>query len=283
MSDNIKEFAVKRITEIVNTSPENTLKAFDEKAWDTPILGFANGADPLFKEYKNIIGDFYWTPLEAMRLSYPEKSFDEKKLSIIVWVLPQTKATKADQRKELKLPSSRWVHSRHYGEKFNEYLRRQIRDEFIDSGVEAVAPAVREEFGYRQSDNAGLASNWSERHTAYAAGLGTFGLSDGFITEIGKAVRIGSVIINEEIQPDKRIFKTHTENCLYYADGSCGACMKRCPVDAISHKGHDKIICHDYIRGTTAPYAKTLLGEIQTPCGLCQVKIPCENRNPVKR
>jgi len=283
MNINLKDFAINEITEIVETSPHNTLKAFDEKAWDTPIIGFANGADPLFKSYKSLIGDFYWTPLEAMQLAYPSDEFDEKNLSIIVWVLPQSEATIKDQRKETELPSSRWVHSRHYGENFNEILRATMQDNFRKLSIKAVSPAIREEFGYRQSPNFGYASNWSERHTAYAAGMGTFGLSDGFITERGKAVRIGSIIVDAFIEPDKRTHSTHTGNCLYYANGTCGACIKRCPVEAISGDGHDKQICHDYIRETTVPYAFKLLGAKQTPCGLCQVKIPCERRNPMAK
>lgn len=280
--NDIKKFITEKITEIVNTSPHNTLKAFNEKAWESPIIGFAKGSDPLFLKYKDIIGDFYWTPSEAMKLAYPDYSFDDNRLSIAVWVLPQTEATKKDQRIADKLPSSRWVHSRHYGEKFNEYLRLEIENELRGKNIKAVAPAVREEFGYRHSDSAGIASNWSERHTAYAAGLGTFGLSDGFITEKGKAVRIGSVILEADVIPDSRISKNHTDNCLFYAKGTCGVCIKRCPADAISSEGHNKKVCHDYIRSVTAPYAKELLGEHQTPCGMCQVKIPCESRNPVK-
>lgn len=37
----------------------------------------------------------------------------------------------------------------------------------------------------------GFASSWSERHTAHFCGLGTFGVSDGLITSVGKAVRVG--------------------------------------------------------------------------------------------
>ena len=33
-----------------------------------------------------------------------------------------------------------------------------------------------------------------ETHAAHAAGLGTFGLCDGLITPIGKAIRVGSVV-----------------------------------------------------------------------------------------
>jgi len=38
----------------------------------------------------------------------------------------------------------------------------------------------------------GPASSWSERHAAYAAGLGTFSLNDALITPKGIAHRLGS-------------------------------------------------------------------------------------------
>ncbi|PLX99556.1 MAG: 4Fe-4S ferredoxin [Desulfuromonas sp.] len=280
-SAELRALAENSVRDIVATSPLNNLKGFDEKAWNTPLVGFAAGSDPLFASYKELIGEFYWSPAEVMQLAYPDENFAAEDLSIICWVLPQTASTLADQRREDRLPASRWVHSRHYGEKFNEHLRARLRDLFITAGIKAAAPVIRPEFGYCQSPTCGLASNWSERHTAFVAGLGTFGLSDGFITERGKAVRIGSVVINARITPDIRRFNTHTANCLWYAKGTCGACIKRCPVDAISPAGHDKKACFEYIRGVTAPYSEQLLGAWETPCGLCQVKIPCECRNPM--
>jgi len=30
-----------------------------------------------------------------------------------------------------------------------------------------------------------------------------------------------------------------------------------------------------------APYAEKILGAYETPCRLCQVKIPCERKNPM--
>jgi len=280
-NNEIKDYCKELITNIVATSPENTLNAFNEPSWEEPIVGFASANDELFTKYKELIGDFYWTPVEAMKLRYPDAEFESEELSVVVWVLPQTEKTILDQRKATKLPSSRWVHSRHYGEFFNEYLRRTVENSLCDNGIMAVAPAVLDDFAYQKSDKFGLCSNWSERHTAYTAGLGTFSLSDGFITEKGKAVRIGSVVLNAKIEPTFRKAKHHYANCLYYAKGTCGACIKRCPINAISNNGHDKQVCHDYIRGVTAPYAKELLGAMQTPCGLCQVKIPCERRNPM--
>ena len=50
----------------------------------------------------------------------------------------------------------------------------------------------------------GMYSNWSERHIAYAAGLGTFSLSDGFITERGIAHRCGSAVVGLELPASPR-------------------------------------------------------------------------------
>ena len=51
------------------------------------------------------------------------------------------------------------------------------------------------------SDRFGFASTWSERHAAYASGLGTFGLSDGLITPRGQAMRCGSVVARIAVPP----------------------------------------------------------------------------------
>ncbi|HMB15576.1 MAG TPA: 4Fe-4S ferredoxin [Pelovirga sp.] len=274
-------FCIELITSLVNEAPENHLHAVDEKAWGSPLIGVARGDDPLFTEFKQIIGAVHWSPAEAFALAYPDQSVTSKDLRVVSWILPQTENTLADQRLETELPTARWVYSRCYGEQFNEWLRLKVRDELIRMGLRALAPALLPDWAYRQTPQAGICSNWSERHAAYAAGLGTFGLSDGFISEAGKAIRIGSVIVAADIAITPRSATAHTANCLFYARGTCGACIKRCPVEAISQAGHDKIACRKYIRQVTAPYAKQLCGQAVTPCGLCQVSIPCERRNPV--
>jgi hypothetical protein len=43
-------------------SPDNDMaRGGGERAWDTPLVGFANGADPVFEQYKTVIGPFHWT------------------------------------------------------------------------------------------------------------------------------------------------------------------------------------------------------------------------------
>jgi epoxyqueuosine reductase QueG len=263
-------------------SPANTLgDATGEPAWGDPLVGFARGDDSLFERLKADIGPFYWTPLEAFHRAHPETGATAAELSVISYLLPQTAATRSDQRAETTYPAERWARSRFQGEAFNCALRLHLAAELAQAGYPAAAPERLPEFGYRQSERFGIASNWSERHTAWIAGLGTFGLSDGLITRAGKAVRFGSVVVKMDLEPTSRPYAGHQDWCLWYAKGTCGACMRRCPVNAISADGHDKPKCFDYIRNVTAPYVQEHYATGATPCGLCQVKIPCEAKVPI--
>lgn len=265
------------------SAPSNSLHMEqDEKAWDKPDIAVAAAEDPLFAKIKGLIGPFYWTPLEAFRLAYPDSEIEAKDLRVISYVLPQTQATRDDQRREKEMPAERWARSRFHGEQFNCDLRTHLAQTLTDGGFPAVAPERLPDFAYQTSENFGIASNWSERHTAFIAGLGTFGLSDGLITRKGKAVRFGSVVARIDLPVTPRPYgDDHTAWCLWYAKGTCGACGRRCPADAIkTADGHDKQACFTYIRQVTAPYVQETFGTGATPCGLCQVKIPCEDRIP---
>jgi len=264
------------------TSPENTLNnGTGEKAWQEPLIGYAHATHPLFEQYCQDLAPFYWSPQQAFTMAHPELEASAEQLSIISWVLPQTEETRADQRLEAELPAERWARSRDFGEKFNCALRLHMAAKLTEAGHPAVAPERLSEFAYQQSERFGIASNWSERHTAHAAGLGTFGLSDGLITPRGKAVRIGSVVARIDLPQTQADYAGRDDWCLWYANGSCGVCAKRCPADAITQAGHDKQKCFDYIREVTAPYAQNEYGTEATPCGLCQVKIPCEKKRPI--
>lgn len=276
-----------QLTRLIETywagAPSNRLyPGQEEKAWEAPHVRVANGADPWFARIKALIGDFHWTPAEAFALAFPQQQVAADDLRVVSYVLPQTAATRADQRQTTKLPSERWARSRFHGEEFNCELRLHLAEQLSAAGYPAVAPERLPGFDYRQSQRFGLASNWSERHVAFIAGHGTFGLSDGLITRWGKAVRFGSVVVRAGLPVSERDYGDDYQAwCLWYANGSCGACVKRCPVGAISTAaGHDKPACYSYIRETTAPFTHQTYGTGATPCGLCQVKIPCEAQVP---
>jgi epoxyqueuosine reductase len=273
---------VLRIIEtFVRSCPENSLKnAAGEPAWEEALIGFSSGADPCYEGFKDQVGDFHFLPKEIFDLSFPGREADSEDLTVIVWILPQREATKADNRAEDFYPSERWVRARFPGEDFNVLLRKHVVEELGKQGVEAVAPILSPEWKMVMSPKFGLSSRWSERHAAYASGLGTFGLCDGLITPKGKAHRVGSVVARIKIPPTPRPYKNHREYCLYFTEGGCMVCAERCPVGAISEKGHDKKLCWDHAGGTCGKYVKEHYGFDGYGCGLCQTAVPCESGIP---
>jgi epoxyqueuosine reductase QueG len=267
----------------VDRSPENHLQDPQrERAFDTPLIGFAAGNDPLFDAYKEHVGPFHWTPLELFEKSFPNHAATADSLTVICWILPQTRATKKANRREDRFPAERWTRARTYGEAFNAKLRHHMVVSLRGAGIAAVAPMLSPHWERRESPQHGYASTWSERHAAYACGLGTFGLSDGLITPLGKAIRVGSVVADVRIQPSPRPYDDHHAYCLFHAKGICGKCMQRCPAGAITAAGHDKVRCKAYIRQETMPFVKAHYGFEGKGCGLCQTGVPCESLIPLR-
>jgi epoxyqueuosine reductase len=268
----IREFA---------TSAENSLGGREhEPAWGEPLTGFSRGDDHIYQRFKKDIGSFYWTPLEIFNKTFPALKITAAELTVISWILPQTEKIKQDNRAEMRYPSERWARSRKFGDEFNVKLREHMVTLLQSRGYAAVAPANSPYFEIQESARFGPASTWSERHAAYAAGLGTFGLCDGLITPAGKAIRCGSVVARMDIPPTPRPYDDPHAYCLFFSRGSCGACVKRCPAGAISREGHNKQRCMDYVYTVTAPHVKKLFGFDSYGCGLCQTGVPCESGIP---
>ena len=267
------------IKTFIRQSPENSLQwEAPEPAWSEPLIGFAGGHDPLFQEIKEDIGDFYWAPTDIFRETFQRVP---EHLTVISWILPQTEATKQDNRKARDYPAERWSRSRNFGEQANLALARHVAETLQQAGFSAVAPVLSPLWSWQTSERYGFASNWSERHAAYVAGLGTFSLCDGLITPKGKAMRCGSVVADLRIVPTLRSYNDPRAWCLFYAkDGKCKKCITRCPVGALSENGHDKLKCRNYLFDVVADYAKTNFGFASYGCGLCQTGVPCESGIP---
>ena len=213
---------------------------------------------------------------------YQDDEAGAQELAIISWILPQTKATRDENAQMNAYPSERWSKARAYGEEFNKLLAAHVVETLRQGGYAAVAPMLSPLFAFKTSEKYGYASTWSERHTAFVAGLGTFGLCDGLITPVGKAMRCGSVVARAAIKPSERSYNTHTEYCLYYSDGTCFECANRCPVGAIGVNGHDKSLCREYQRDVLSLYIRDNYAVEASCCGLCQTGVPCEAGIPKK-
>lgn len=252
-----------------------------ERYFDDPLIGFADASDPLFTEYKKVIGEFHLTPGELVATSTPEDTWAPA--TVISWVLPVTDRTRASNRSETVYPSRAWAETRNFGEQFNSALRRHMVSWLTGKGHRAAAPQLMPAWRELGETAVGIASAWSERHAAYVAGLGTFSLNDALITPKGIAHRLGSVITDLVLEPSVRPYPERRSNCLYHREGTCGACIGRCPVGALSREGHDKVRCRSYVYGTIPEAVGERYGVTATGCGLCQTKVPCEAGIPAGR
>jgi epoxyqueuosine reductase len=268
------------ITAFANRSAENSLgDDGGDKAVGQPLVGFSRGDDPLYRVIKREIGDFYWTPADIFNLTFPESPLNPEQLSVVCWILPLTEATRRSNRQQKEYPSERWVRAKFYGKKFNRSLRQYIVDILTRAGYRTVAPVSSPRWQWLEHDIHGYASPWSERHVAFVSGLGTFGLCEGLITPVGKAVRIGSLVTTANLPPTDRPYTHHHEYCLYYKYGNCLKCVSRCPAAAISPAEHNKIACRKFNYRMAEQYKEKCNLEIPA-CGLCQTNVPCESGIP---
>lgn len=174
-------------------------------------------------------------------------------------------------------PSTEWLYGRIEGQNYiNGVMSKKLTAWLEDRGARVVAPMQTDRFGMKQVPNPEFAddymfeSTWSERHAAFVAGLGTFGLSRGLITERGVAGRFLGLVTDAEIEPDTRPYSDPYEYCI-----RCGACAPRCPVDAIiPDRGRINRICHVYLDEMKPVYAP------RYGCGKCQTEVPCEHEIP---
>jgi epoxyqueuosine reductase QueG len=273
------------IAQFVATSPLNRMPGTEEPYFDGPVVGIVSADASIFEEYKRIIHPTHLTPREALSatLGIPPDGLP-KELSVVSWVLPITERTRKANRRCSRYPSKRWALTRTYGEAFNEALHDHIVEWLSARGNLAVAPTRQPYFRveYAQDEAPGYFSVWSQRHIAYAAGLGTFGLSDGLITERGVAHRCGSVVTDLASSAREQAAESPYAHCLHFSKGSCRACVERCPAGAITEEGHDKVRCREYVYGKVMFLARRY-GAKAPGCGLCQTATPCEDRNPVRR
>jgi len=271
-----RSWIIREIEGFVGSCPDNSLKGIDDSPmFERPLVGFVAGDDSIFVRLKTVIGEFHLTPHEAMTKVASEKGVEvppEREVGVISYVLPISGATRKENAGMTDMPSRRWAHTRCYGEQFNRSVQTHIVKMLEDEGYLAVAPQLDDDmFRIFVDDRIGHASTWSQRHVAFAAGLGTFGLCGGLITQAGKAHRIGSVVVNRHLSSPRRTSDIHAD-CLFFQGKRCGECAKRCPAGAITERGHDKDMCRKY-SNSKKPIMKELYGIDIYGCGLCQTGV----------
>ncbi|MDA0525719.1 4Fe-4S binding protein [Methanococcoides alaskense] len=272
----------KLVTAFVQDPKRNHIsegEAIDEsviglKLFDTPIVGYADANDELFETFKT---DHKITYGRFM----PPKEWLKEAKTVISIFLPYSSQVKKGNSRDMKEPSKEWLHARHEGQIIIDQLSDHLKETLTEKGYHCVAPSIDKRLEVVVStrlnkealDNSDYGSNWSERHVAYAAGLGTFGLSKGLITRKGMAGRFTSIITDMEHEPTEREYKGVYDYCTM-----CGACIRNCPVGAITmENGKEHTPCSEFLDRILEKYSP------RYACGKCQVKVPCENGIPQGR
>ena len=253
------------IKSYLDSSPLNRVEELAiDRIFTYPLVAIAGAGDPLFKKMKDpsVIGEHFLLPEEWL----PGAE------TVISYFIPFSEQIRKANRKG-GLPAKEWVYGRYEGEQFNESLRKFIVDYINDTGEgKALAPMLDNRFQIVDR----LSSNWSERHAAYIAGLGTFSLSRSLISSKGCAGRYGNIITTIPFPVTARAYSDLYEHCNF-----CGECIKRCPARAISMSvpdrgaGMEKEVCANYSRDVLFPRFNPRPG-----CGKCQTAVPCEERIP---
>ena len=236
--------------------------------FDAPLIGVAAADDPLFEELRRpeAVGP-------QMRL--PEDWLEGAR-SVVSYFFPMSEQVRTSNRSDGHA-SPEWFHARIDGQAFILKAGAMLVELLKAQGWNAICPAASPEMAPIFLDDADPAhsftSNWSERHVAYAAGLGTFSLSKGLITERGMAGRFGSVVTDAPLPATERPYSSFDEYCIL-----CGACIARCPVGAISlESGKDHFRCYEEMTASKRYYPGYL------GCGKCQTGVPCEYQRPKRQ
>jgi epoxyqueuosine reductase QueG len=271
-----KTYFEKMLMDYILNCPDNSVKKEEALRpdlegmliFDEPLFGYASAGDTFFTEAKKpeVIGAHFMAPEEWL----PGAK------TVISVFLPFTVRVREANRLDMTWPAYEWLHGRIEGQVFQVKICRFAEDLLKKDGFDALTPMSDPRISSRspitndKTEQAYYTTNWSERHAAFAAGLGTFGLSKGLITRKGVAGRYLSVITNAQFEPTERPYRGVYDYCTL-----CGACAANCPVGAISKEdGKLHLPCSlflDSVKARHAPYYG---------CGKCQVKVPCEDKAP---
>lgn len=233
----------------------------DRTAWNAPLIAFADAHDPLFEHLRTVVRASHATPQDLL----PDAR------TVITYFLPfHHEIIRSNQSG--RLASREWaqayVDTNAVIRAVNDHLAAMLAREGYSN---AVLPPTH------NFDQAELMSDWSHKHAAYIAGLGTFGLHRLLITEQGCCGRLGSLITSAEFPVTPR---PAAEFCLHAYNGSCRACVRRCVNAAFTGDDFDRHQCYAMVLQNAQQHANLGLTDA---CGKCSCGVPCAVENPVGR
>jgi epoxyqueuosine reductase QueG len=234
------------------------------RIFDDPIVGVCGANDERLLSYKD-------NDEANLHMLMPDEWLPGAK-SVVSVFIPFTERVRASNRGNGPV-SLEWLNGRIEGQEFVAALSIHLAEWLGD----ALVPSEDARFKFTYDDSTdptrAFTSNWSERHVAHAAGLGTFSMPGGLITKKGVAGRLFSAVTAREVAPTPRAYDGIYDYCI-----KCSKCVARCPACAITRDmKKDAVKCSiqlDIPKKKYAPYYG---------CGKCQTAVPCESVAPILR
>lgn len=300
---NWNEQTLEFIEEVFESCEENRLPEDygGGRIFAPPLMGVSSGDDSIFKRYKDgVVGQKHLTPHEMwIESGMPDEEGLSERLRIVSIVFPYVDEIREKGKSAVSIPAEIYCMGRNLANAFINKVLKQTEEFFQGKGFRAVGGMISPAYqlNFRQGEPGFIYATWSERHMAFAAGLGTFSLHEGFITEVGCNIRLASVITDAPLKVTPRKSDEPYANCLHFAGKKCLKCVAKCVGGALSEDGHDKVKC--YMQGQVVakeieqrlgprlkPHYRNIAGKSQKSypvgCALCQFGVPCTSRNPVK-
>lgn len=229
--------------------------------WGEPIVGFADAYSPYIQNLPEIISRTHILPQQVI---------SDAKI-VIAYYVPFTKSLADMNNTDTQYASKEWADAYEQTNKMFTKLNKHIIDKIIKSGGDAAVPDAAGSY-----DHDKLISDWSFRHFAYAAGLGTFGINNMLITARGCCGRYNVIVTNLKLESDK---PQDGELCLYKKNKSCGICIKHCPAQALTADKYDRHKCYAVLSKNAQKYThmgNSYQGSTGSEvCGKCITQSPC--------
>lgn len=230
--------------------------------WREPIVGVASGENALFEQYKQVIRPSHATPKDLL----PEAR------SVVAYFIPFDKQLHRRNAESPFYASRSWAVAYVETNQLISDLNQHIKTELASMGYRAALVPPTHNF-----DEESLMSDWSHRHMAYAAGIGSFGVHNLLITAKGCSGRVGSLVTNLDLIPSPA---QQGENCLTKVGQKCLKCVKRCAYDALHADRFDRHACYKQVLLNDRHHSDLPLTDV---CGKCAAMVPCSVTNPVKK
>lgn len=213
--------------DIIENTIRETVAEYNRKynMWGEPIIGFAEADSEYIRNIRGVTSEDHVAIKEAMPWAN----------TVISYYVPFKREINETNMKA-GLSSETWARSYEVTNAMFPAINERIIATLKSHGKRGEVPREAGVF-----DREKLISYYSQRHMAYAAGLGTFGMNNMLITPAGCCGRFSSVISDVTLKWDVPLKE---ELCLYKREGSCGVCMKVCEAKALGENDFDRKACY---------------------------------------